>query len=240
MLLKVFSVKAGSTSRQWIIWKKKRFPCQMAHNVSVNLSKRFIRSLLVFGQREMQHYMIRKHRQTFACNLECMILLPTCTKILPISVSTIDICAKCLWLNSSTAHHRHSGDGSNECGTPRNYKHDWVNDKHWLRRILREAAVREHSAKINTSRISGSAGMGYTPGSVRSWDGENPIISFYLFIYWQSAEENEEIPVAIAQPTIVYNDIDMELLLAYANTAGGAGMNGEQLPEDRSRGVLAW
>ena len=56
----------------------------------------------------------------------------------------------------------------------------------------------------------------------------------------QSAEENEEIPVAIAQPTIVYNDIDMELLLAYANMDGGAGMNGEQLPEDRSRGVLAW
>jgi hypothetical protein len=53
----------------------------------------------------------------------------------------------------------------------------------------------------------------------------------------QSAKEAEAIPVVTAQPTIVYNDFNMELLLAHANITGGAGMNGEQQPGDGVRGV---
>ena len=53
----------------------------------------------------------------------------------------------------------------------------------------------------------------------------------------QSGEEAEVIPVATVQPTIVYNDFNMELLLAHANIAGGAGMKGEQQPDDGVRGV---
>ncbi|KAI2499925.1 hypothetical protein MHU86_14546 [Fragilaria crotonensis] len=53
----------------------------------------------------------------------------------------------------------------------------------------------------------------------------------------QSGEEAEVIPVATVQPTIVYNDFNMELLLAHANITGGAGMNGEQQPDDGVRGV---
>ena len=37
----------------------------------------------------------------------------------------------------------------------------------------------------------------------------------------QPAEEAEEIPVAMAQPTIAYNDFNMQLLLAYANIMQG-------------------
>ena len=45
----------------------------------------------------------------------------------------------------------------------------------------------------------------------------------------QSPEDGEVIPVAVSQPTIVYNEFDMELLLSPANlTGGGTGMNGEQ------------
>ncbi len=54
----------------------------------------------------------------------------------------------------------------------------------------------------------------------------------------QSAEEAEVIPVATAQPTIVYNDFNMELLFAHANITGGAaGMNGEPHPDHGVRGV---
>ena len=53
----------------------------------------------------------------------------------------------------------------------------------------------------------------------------------------QSAKEAEAIPVVTAQPTIVYNDFNMELLLAHANITGGAGMNGKQQPDDGVRGV---
>ena len=53
----------------------------------------------------------------------------------------------------------------------------------------------------------------------------------------QSVEEAEVIPVVTAEPTIVYNDFNMELLLAHANMTGGAGMNGERQPDDGVRGV---
>lgn len=35
----------------------------------------------------------------------------------------------------------------------------------------------------NRNLAAMAAGMGYTHKPVRSWDGDNPIISFYLFIY---------------------------------------------------------